>query len=135
VPAATQQLQPQRAAESCGEVTCIVNGYTDECCRIYREHADSHGAPPAGPPLPDGLDRAAIAAGLTRIDTSGCRDQSPARGNVTASIKVSAAGAVTAVTVRSSPDPALSACVTAAARKGTFAPTQRGGSFSYVWRF
>ena len=134
-PAPTQPLQPVRAAESCSEVTCIVNGYADECCHVYRERADGHATPPAGPPLPDGLDRQAIAAGLARIDTSGCRDQSPAHGNVTASVKVSAAGAVTAVTVRSSPDPALSACVTAAARKGTFAQTQRGASFAYVWRF
>jgi len=42
---------------------------------------------------------------------------------------------VTAVTVRSSPDAALSACVTAAARKVSFARTQHGGSFAYVWRF
>jgi predicted Zn finger-like uncharacterized protein len=133
-PATPQPLQP-RAAESCSDVTCIVNGYADKCCEIYREHADHHVAPPPGPALPDGLDRSAIASGLSRIDTSGCRNQSPARGDVTVSIKVSAAGAVTGVTVKSSPDPALSACVTSAARKGTFAQTQRGASFSYVWRF
>jgi TonB family protein len=85
--------------------------------------------------LPDSLDRATIVAGLSRIDTSGCRAGSPAHGDVTASIKVSADGAVTSVTVKTSPDPALSACVTAAARKGSFAATQRGGSFAYVWRF
>jgi len=27
------------------------------------------------------------------------------------------------------------ACVTTAAKKGTFAKTQRGGSFAYFWRF
>jgi len=42
---------------------------------------------------------------------------------------------VTVVTMRSSPDPALGACVTAAVRAGTFARTQRGGSFAYAWRF
>jgi hypothetical protein len=42
---------------------------------------------------------------------------------------------VTDVTVKSSPDPALDTCVTAAVRKGTFAATQHGGSFAYVWRF
>jgi hypothetical protein len=42
---------------------------------------------------------------------------------------------VTGVTVRSSPDPALAACVTAAVSKGAFPATQRGGSFGYVWRF
>lgn len=135
VPATPPALQPQRVAESCSEVTCIVNSYADKCCEIYREHADSHVAPPPGPALPEGLDRPAIAAGLSRIDTRGCRDQSQAHGDVTVSIKVSPAGAVTAVTVRSSPDPALSACVNAAARKATFGQTQRGGSFAYVWRF
>jgi hypothetical protein len=42
---------------------------------------------------------------------------------------------VTGVTVRSSPDPALDACVTAAVEKGAFAATQRGSSLGYVWRF
>jgi len=85
--------------------------------------------------LPDGLDRAAIAVGIAQIDTRGCQGQSSARGNVTVSVKVSAAGAVTAVTVKSSPAPELSACVTTAAQKATFARTQRGGSFAYVWHF
>jgi predicted Zn finger-like uncharacterized protein len=134
-PATSQPLQPRPIADSCSEVSCIVGSYADRCCEIYREHADSHVAPAPGPALPDNLDRSTISAGLSRIDTSSCHDRSPAHGNVTVSIKVSAAGAVTAVTVRSSPDPALSACVTAAARKGTFAQTQRGGSFAYVWRF
>jgi TonB family protein len=116
-------------------VTCIVNSYADKCCEIYRERTDSHAAPAPGPALPDSLDRPAIAAGLSRIDMSKCHDRSPVHGDVTVSIKVSAAGAVTAVTVRTSPDPALSACVTTAAQKGAFGPTQRGGSFAYVWRF
>jgi predicted Zn finger-like uncharacterized protein len=134
-PATAPALQPAAAGESCSEVTCIVNSYADRCCEIYRTRADSRVAPPPGPPLPDSLDRATIVAGLSRIDTSGCRAGSAAHGDVTASIKVSADGAVTSVTVKSSPDPALSACVTAAARNGSFAPTQRGGSFAYVWRF
>ena len=48
---------------------------------------------------------------------------------------MSAAGAVTSVTVQSSPDPALSACVVEKAKQGRFRPTQRGASFGYVWRF
>jgi TonB family protein len=130
---ATTPLQPQRAAATCSEVSCIVSSYADKCCEIYRDHVGGSG-PPA-PALPDSLDRAALAAGIARIDTSGCHDQSPAHGDVTVSVKVSPAGTVTAVTVKSSPDAALGACVTAAARKATFATTQRGGSFAYVWRF
>lgn len=128
-------LQPRRAAESCSEVTCIVNSYADPCCAIYRSRDDSHVPPPPDPALPDSLDHPAIVAGLARIDTRGCRDQSSAHGDVTVSIKVSPAGAVATVVIKSSPDPALGACVEAAARKGTFGPTQRGGSFAYVWRF
>jgi predicted Zn finger-like uncharacterized protein len=112
---------PSAPAESCSEVTCIINGYADRCCEMYR--------------VPDSLDRAAVAAGLTRIDTSACRNRSSAHGDVAVSVRVSPAGSVTAVTVRSSPDPELSACVVAAAREGTFARTQRGGSFAYAWRF
>jgi len=132
-PATVPALQPQRAAAACSEVSCIVSSYADKCCEIYRDHTGGSG-PPA-PALPDSLDRPALAAGIARIDTSRCHDQSPARGDVTVSVKVSPAGAVTAVTVKSSPDAALGACVTAAARKATFAATQRGGSFAYVWRF
>lgn len=132
-PAAPPLTPPKRAANACTEVSCVVSGYADKCCEIYRDHAGS--SPPPATTLPDSLDRAALAAGIARIDTSGCHDQSPARGDVTVSVKVSPAGAVTAVTVKSSPDAALSACVTAAAHKATFATTQRGGSFAYVWRF
>jgi predicted Zn finger-like uncharacterized protein len=129
---ATPLTPPKRAADACTEVSCLVSGNADKCCEIYRDHAGS--SPPAVT-LPDSLDRAALGAGIARIDTSGCHDQSPAHGDVTVSVRVSPAGAVTAVTVKSSPDAALSACVTAAAHKATFAATQRGGSFAYVWRF
>lgn len=147
-PAAAAALAPAHPDDACSEVTCIVNGYADACCRIYRDagHRSASAASAApttsaastaqpDPAQPENLDRQAIAAGLSRIDTSACRDRSQAHGIVSVSIKVSAAGAVTAVTVKSSPDPALSACVTAAAREGSFARTQRGASFSYVWRF
>lgn len=130
-PATAPLTLPKRAADACTEVSCLVSGNADKCCEIYRDHAGS--SPPAT--LPDSLDRAALGAGIARIDTSGCHDQSPAHGDVTVSVKVSPAGAVTAVTVKSSPDAALGACVTAAAHKATFAATQRGGSFAYVWRF
>jgi TonB family protein len=125
---------PAHPAEACSEITCIVNGYNDSCCAMYRQPA-AGGAPAPRADLPDGLDRAAIASGLGRIDTRGCGQQSPAHGDVKVSVKVSPAGAVTDVTVKSSPDPALDACVTAAVRKGTFPATQRGGSFAYLWRF
>jgi outer membrane biosynthesis protein TonB len=84
---------------------------------------------------PENLDRAAIAAGLATISMKRCNGASSATGLVKAQLKVSAAGAVTSVTVQSSPDPALSACVAEQAKQGRFKPTRRGASFSYVWRF
>lgn len=129
-------LPPKRTPDSCTEVSCVVSGYADKCCEIYRKPAAGNEVTPVtASSLPDSLDRAAITAGLTHIDTSGCHDKSQAHGDVKVSIKVSPAGAVTAVNMKSSPAEELSACVTAAAQKGTFAKTQRGGSFAYVWRF
>lgn len=116
-------------------ITCIVNGYTDPCCAIWRRPAVAAPAAAAGTELPDHLDRAVIAGVLAQIDTRGCGKQSPAHGDVKLSIKVSPTGAVTSVTVKTSPDPALDACVTAAVRKTNFGATQYGGSFAYVWRF
>jgi predicted Zn finger-like uncharacterized protein len=125
---------PAGSAEACSEVTCIVNGYADPCCAIHRSQ-DAAPAPAGGGELPERLDRPAIAGGLARIDTSGCGKQSPAHGDVKVSVQVSPAGAVTGATVKSSPDPTLGACVTAALRKGAFPATRRGGSFGYAWRF
>jgi hypothetical protein len=115
-------------------VTCIVNGYAEECCQIFRQRATARPAPPQlDPSLPDSLDRDAIAAGLAGIDVRGCRSLST-HGDVSASLKVVPDGTVAAVTVKSSPDASLGDCVTAAARKATFARTQRGRTFAYVWR-
>ncbi len=127
----TASLAP--AADACSVVTCIVNGYADPCCAVHRRPAAAPA--PAGGGLPERLDRPAIASGLARIDTSGCGAQSPAHGEVKVSVQVAPSGAVTGVTVKSSPDPALEACVTAAVRKGAFPASQRGGSFGYAWRF
>jgi hypothetical protein len=39
------------------------------------------------------------------------------------------------VSVASTPDPTLGACVASAVQKATFEPTQLGGSFSYPFAF
>jgi TonB family protein len=127
-------LAPADSAEACSVVTCIVNDYADPCCAVHRRPAAAAPAP-AGGELPERLDRPAIAGGLARIDTSECGKQSPAHGEVKVLVQVAPSGAVTGVTVKSSPDPALEACVTAAVRTGAFPATQRGGSFGYAWRF
>jgi hypothetical protein len=91
--------------------------------------------PPAPGNLPEQLTRDAITAGLGTISVAGCNGKSSARGEVHVSIAVSPEGRVAGVTIRAQPDDVLGACVSAAAARGTFARTQRGGTFKYVWRF
>ena len=104
-------------SEACTQVSCIVSGYAEPCCAAFRANADT-------------LDRAQLAAGIATIDVRGCSGH----GAVKLSLAVAPAGTVTSVTIRSSTDDALATCVVAAARKGTFAKTQRGGAFSYTWQ-
>jgi TonB family protein len=111
-----------------------VSGYAEKCCDVYRGQAPSQTPAPAAD-LPDDLDRGALTAGIATIKAQVCGGKSSLRGDVSVSVKVSPAGAVTDVTVKSSPDDALSACVVAAAKRGSFAKTRRGGRFGYLWRF
>jgi hypothetical protein len=126
-------------------ITCLVDDNADPCCAVHRRPAAAPA--PASGELPERLDRPAIAGGA-RIDTSGCGKQSSAHGEVKVSVQVSPAGAVTGVTVKSSPDPAsgdrrdgqeLAGSGARALRdrrgaRGRVSATQRGGSFSYTWR-
>jgi hypothetical protein len=113
------------------KVQCEFSGYAEKGCEVFKPVSTTT----TNSNLPDNLDRAAIAAGLGTIRAQGCGNKSSTRGDVSVQIKINADGGVSAVTVKSSPDPALSACVVAAAQKGTFAKTKRGASFGYVWRF
>jgi hypothetical protein len=98
-------------------VAALVSGYAEPCCAALRANADT-------------LDRTQLAAGIATIDVRGCTGH----GAVKLSLAIAPAGTVTSVTIRSSTDDALATCIVAAARKGTFAKTQRGGAFSYTWR-
>ena len=135
-PARTTTTTPPEQAK-CDQVTCIVNGNDSDCCRALQGNAltpTRPAVPTASSQLPESLDRAAINEGLATISTKSCGGVAPAGSLVKAHLKVSAAGAVTAVTVQSSPDAALSACMVAQIQKGRFKKTQRGGSFAYPWR-
>jgi hypothetical protein len=117
-----------------------VNGFDSDCCRALQRGSTPTLTPGANPgqtsaTLPENLDRAAITEGLTTISMKRCSSKAPAGSLVKAQVKVSASGSVTAVNVQSSPDDALSACVVEQGQKGRFKPTQRGASFTYVWRF
>ena len=118
--------------DKCTDVSCAFSNYAEKCCVPFKPAA-THPTQPQGE-LPDNLDRGMLTAGIATIDAQACAGRSAAHGDVSVSIKVSPAGAVTRVTIKSSPDPTLSSCVTAAAQKGTFAKTKRGGTFAYVWR-
>jgi predicted Zn finger-like uncharacterized protein len=134
-PTTTPTPAPTPAAK-CDQVTCVVNGFDSECCRALQNGGLRPPTPtPDRTPLADSLDRAAINEGLATISTKRCSNASAATGLVKAHVKVSPAGAVTSVTVDGSPDAALAACVVEQAQRGRFKPTQRGGSFAYVWRF
>lgn len=115
--------------EKCTEITCELSNFGETCCERFKPASTTTGADSK---LPEQLDRDSLKAGIATINVKGCSGRS--KGDVSVSIKVSPAGAVTKVTIKSSPDTAAGDCVTAAAQKGTFAKTRRGGSFAYLWR-
>ena len=132
-PTTTPARSSRPAAEDkCTDVSCAFSNYAEPCCAPFKPAA-TRTTQPQGE-LPDDLDRGMLTAGIATIDAQACAGRSSAHGDVSVSIKVSPAGAVMRVTIKSSPAPALSSCVTAAAQKGTFAKTRRGGTFAYVWR-
>jgi len=92
-------------------------------------------APP--PELPAELSQAAISSGMARIKSKidACAAKSQAQGTVTVTVKVVGSGAVDDVKVKSTPDGSLGACVARAVQTAAFARTQKGGTFSYPFRF
>jgi len=122
---------PVAAPDGCSEAACVLGDFDQACCAPYKPKQ----TPAAAAPVVATLDRAAITAGVGTISTRTCAGRSSQRGNVAVSIKVAPDGGVASVTIKSSPDDALSACVNEAIRKGRFARTEHGGSFAYVWLF
>jgi hypothetical protein len=122
--------------EKCTDVSCAYSNYTEKCCEVFkpRDTKTTTTTTPTGD-LPDNLDRNALAKGIATIKAQKCGGSSSAKGDVNVSVKVTPEGTVSGVTVKSSPDPSLTSCVVAEAKRGTFAKTKRGGSFSYFWRF
>ena len=126
----------------CDEVSCVLNNYDGACCQKFKKGGAAKAPTTAKPTggggdLPDGLDRTMIQDGVNKVKARvmGCGDKSSAKGQVKVSVKVAPSGAVTGVTVKSSPDAALGTCVATAMQKASFAKTQNGGSFAYPWNF
>jgi TonB family protein len=128
-------------------VSCVLNNYDGACCAKFKKAKAGGGggggggggtAPKTGGSnLPDSLDRAMISSGIGSVKgkATSCGDKSSAKGVVKVHVKVDGSGHVSDVSVSSSPDPALGACVSAAVKKASFPATQNGGSFSYPFPF
>ncbi|MBA3503522.1 MAG: zinc-ribbon domain-containing protein [Myxococcota bacterium] len=130
-----KSLDPVATKEDqCTDVSCAFSNYAKTCCEVHRPR-DTRSTPATTTTLPDNLDRNALARGIATIKAQNCGGSSSAKGDVTVSVKVTPEGTVSGVTVKSTPDQALASCVVAEAKRGTFAKTKRGGSFSYFWRF
>ena len=99
-------------------------------------YADQPKPPDNAGPLE--LDKTLIRVGIERFrpQVIACGEKAEGvTGTVTLSVSVNPAGVVTAVSVASSPNADLGACVAGVIRKATFAKTQTGGSFSYPFVF
>ena len=138
--------KPDTSGGGCDEVSCVLNNYEGACCSKFRKGGGGKPAggggggaakPAGGGDLPDSLDRGMISSGIANVKArvSACGDKSSAKGKVKVHVKVSGDGHVGNVSVESSPDGALGACVQAAVSKASFAKTQNGGSFSYPFVF
>ena len=87
--------------------------------------------------MPETLNRAMVTSGIAKVKpvVIVCGEQAGAKGSVKLAIEVAADGHVTKVSVTTTPDDQLGACVAGAIRKTTFAPTQNGATFTYPFTF
>jgi predicted Zn finger-like uncharacterized protein len=145
----TTAAKPDSGGGGCDEVSCVLNNYEGSCCAKFRKGGGGGSKPASGgntaakpaagggADLPDGLDRSMISSGIANVKArvTSCGDKSQAKGKVKVHVKVGGNGAVSVVTVESSPDASLGACVAAAVQKASFSKTQNGGSFSYPFVF
>jgi TonB family protein len=119
---------------TCDEVSCVIDNFEAACCAKFKRPRPSR--PAAGGP-PESLDRAMISTGIDNVKgrIALCGDATTATGMVRVKVMVLPDGRVSTVEVRSTPDPALGACVAGIVKKARFAATQSGGSFSYPFVF
>jgi TonB family protein len=120
---------PVVVADGCDETTCVMENYAKPCCARWKPNTVGN--------FGQTLEKSQIRAGISGVKAAivACGEKSSAKGTVTVSVTVSPDGAVTGVSVASSPDGQLGACVAAAVRRASFAKTARGGSFNYPFVF
>jgi TonB family protein len=135
---------PDTGGKCLDEVACLLADKPPACCSKYRGGGGGGGGgggdkkpPPSTAGLPEDLQKSHISTGIAKVRSrvEGCAAKSNAKGTVKVSVKVAGSGAVSSVTVKTSPDSALGSCVASAVKKATFAKTQNGGSFSYPFTF
>ncbi|MBA2541977.1 MAG: protein kinase [Deltaproteobacteria bacterium] len=141
-PATAEQPKAENepvAAVCLDEVGCIVQGSdAPACCAKYKKGTPKlETGPKPSSDLPESLDRAMISQAVAGVKSrvTSCGDKSPAKGSVKVSVKVTPDGSVENVTVKTTPDPALGACVAAAVKRARFPRTQSGGTFGYPFVF
>jgi len=127
--------------DTCDDISCVVNGDTP-CCVARRNNGSApHDAPKktetADPNLPPRLVVGQITSTMATVKAKvmSCGDRTPAKGLVKVHLKVNGDGKVSDASVETSPDPALGACVAAAAKRAVFPKTQTGGSFGIPYQF
>ena len=88
--------------------------------------------------VPDGLDRAAISSGISKVKpkVQECGKASPdVKGKVKVKVVVAPAGGVSTATIVDTPDDSLGQCVATAVKTAKFGETKNGGTFSYPFVF
>jgi len=139
VPAQLKAMKETK--ETCDDISCVVNADSPCCVARRNNGAAPHDAPKktetVDPNLPPKLVVGQITSTMATVKAKimSCGDRTPAKGLVKIHLKVSGDGKVTDSSVETSPDPALGACVSAAAKRAVFPKTQTGGSFGIPYQF
>ena len=127
---AVKPAKPESA--ECDDISCVVNADSPCCMRLRGAHDPAKPAKPTiDPNLPEKLVASMITDAVANVKARvmACGDKSPVKGRVKVHVKVNPDGHVANVTVETSPDAKLGACVAAAVQRATFPKTQAGGSF------
>ncbi len=90
----------------------------------------------AADPVPETLDRAAIAQAMAAVkpDVLACASASQAKGTLKVAVKVAPSGSAEA-TIVETPAKKLGDCVLVALKKLGFPATEKGGQFRYPYAF
>jgi len=130
------ELAPVTVENGCDEVSCALDRYQLACCAKFKP-AEVPVEPKPTSDLPEKIDRSMIvdAMGKMKPAVVRCGEIHGTKGTVKLYVQVTAGGSVEDVSVQSTPDAPIGACVATAIKKASFARTQNGGSFGYPFVF